>query len=171
MCREQNLNVPDHIRFHISAETYTKTFFNCAASAEPRANPVSSRRHPDMGNASSFNIAQQCLGPEVAPPVVKSLAGATQQVIEVRNQYRHKNRNARNTSDDMFNVLIRTKRRGFLRVSTRLDKAIKIRCKPTRSGDAEPSALYSARSKYAVGGRNDICDHGLSRKWNKHEQV
>ena len=42
-----------------------------------------------MGNASSFAIAQQCLGPEVAAPVVKSLAGATQQVIEVRNQYRH----------------------------------------------------------------------------------
>ncbi|CAM9114072.1 unnamed protein product [Laminaria digitata] len=36
-----------------------------------------------MGNASSFAIAQQCLGPEVAAPVVKSLAGATQQVIEM----------------------------------------------------------------------------------------
>lgn len=56
-----------------------------------------------MGNASSFAIAQQCLGPEVAAPVVKSLAGATQQVIEVRNQCCHTKIEAHMiTSNGMF---------------------------------------------------------------------
>lgn len=38
-----------------------------------------------MGSASSRAMVKRCLGKEVAPAVVKSLAGATQQIIEVRD--------------------------------------------------------------------------------------
>lgn len=39
----------------------------------------------DMGSASSRTMVKHCLGAEIAPAVVKSLAGATQQIIEVRD--------------------------------------------------------------------------------------
>lgn len=36
-----------------------------------------------MGNASSIDMMRRCVGMEVAQPIVKSLAGATQHVFEV----------------------------------------------------------------------------------------
>ena len=36
-----------------------------------------------MGNASSIDMMRRCVGLEVAQPIVKSLAGATQHVFEV----------------------------------------------------------------------------------------
>lgn len=36
-----------------------------------------------MGNASSVDMMRRCVGMEVAQPIVKSLAGATQHVFEV----------------------------------------------------------------------------------------
>lgn len=41
--------------------------------------------HADMGSTSSRSMVKRCLGTEVAPAVVKSLAGATQQIVEVRD--------------------------------------------------------------------------------------
>ena len=55
-----------------------------------------------MSNATSFAMLQQCLGPEVAAAVVKSLAGATQQVIEVRKQHCRTKSNRMITSNGMF---------------------------------------------------------------------
>lgn len=63
----------------------TAYIFEASSSCSPSPLEVP-YRHAAMGIASSLAMTKNCLGPEVAPVVVKLLAGGTQGTIEVKHE-------------------------------------------------------------------------------------